>query len=1032
LPDFGYLREDLPIGDRNDPGRKIKEKMRRTILLFVTLFTAMEIYAQSGSVTATVIDASTREGVPGAVVEFAPADPAAQKRYFTTGYKGRVEATVPYGTYKVSVSFLGYETLEKELKLSAAKKSLGTLELASSSTEIEAVVKEVKSMRTSQKGDTVSYNAGAFKVTADADVEGLLKKMPGITITDGEVEAQGETVKKVFVDGKEFFGEDVTSAIKSLPAQAVDKVEVYDKLSDAAEFSGMDDGEGYKAINIVTKPNMRQGHFGKLYAGYGYQPETEGTTSNHKYNVGGNVNLFHGSSRVSVIGLFNNVNQQNFSFEDILGVSGGSGGRGGVGALMVRPQSGVASVNSFGVNYSDSWGKTGRQDKVTLQASYFFNRTTTKNYSTIDKWYETPSPIDTLHTDGYSNNTNGNHRLNARLEWRISENQSLMSRTGLSFQSYDPYSTTYGHQWGESGLRVVDNFSDGGRTGVNLNQYLSYRTKLGKDGRTLTLDGSVRYRNNRGDTDSYSNQARGIDPDLIVVPTDTLLLRYQRAHSPSFSYNLRGDVTYTEPVSQYAQLSLQYRVAYNYQESDKKVYVTPDDRFETAGVEPDPSLSQSSNTGYLTHRIGPGFRIVKGKNRFVANVSYQRAQLTGEVLSATKVMGAGDDAKTSHGFNNLTYFLMGQLNINKENSIRLFINSSTDNPGIGELQNVYDISNAQSISKGNPHLRPSYSNNVRFHYVNSNVEKGRTFMWMFSMQNTSNYITSSMAYDVEVEVPTGEVDGGGDPVTETYNPHTYSTYTNMDGYWNLRTHLSYGLPVSFLKSNLNVMAGVNYTLTPTLVARKATDGSVYLDNGEIVGGERNDASRLSYDFRAVLGSNISENVDFTLSWHGAYNIAKNSLVVNDSDNKNRYFNHVATAAMKFVFLKSFTFTGNVSYQQNIGFTNDYDNSYVLCNVYLGKKVFRNRRGEVMFGVNDLFDQNTAFSRTTGSGYTQNSINSVIGRYYTVQFVYNLRNFGKRGSKDIKDYDGMGALGGNRRGVGRPPMGPPPGGRGPMF
>ena len=988
----------------------------------------MEIYAQSGSVAATVIDASTREGVPGAVVEFAPADPAAQKRYFTTGYKGRVEATVPYGIYKVSVSFLGYETLEKELKLSAAKKSLGTLELAPSSTEIEAVVKEVKSMRTSQKGDTVSYNAGAFKVTADADVEGLLKKMPGITITDGEVEAQGETVKKVFVDGKEFFGEDVTSAIKSLPAQAVDKVEVYDKLSDAAEFSGMDDGEGYKAINIVTKPNMRQGQFGKLYAGYGYQPETEGTTSNHKYNVGGNVNLFHGSSRVSVIGLFNNVNQQNFSFEDILGVSGGSGVRGGVGALMVRPQSGVASVNSFGVNYSDSWGKTGRQDKVTLQASYFFNRTTTKNYSTIDKWYETPSPIDTLHTDGYSNNTNGNHRLNARLEWRISENQSLMSRTGLSFQSYDPYSTTYGHQWGESGLRVVDNFSDGGRTGVNLNQYLSYRTKLGKDGRTLTLDGSVRYRNNRGDTDSYSNQARGIDPDLIVVPTDTLLLRYQRAHSPSFSYNLRGDVTYTEPVSQYAQLSLQYRVAYNYQESDKKVYVTPDDRFE----KPDPSLSQSSNTGYLTHRIGPGFRIVKGKNRFVANVSYQRAQLTGEVLSATKVMGAGDDAKTSHGFNNLTYFLMGQLNINKENSIRLFINSSTDNPGIGELQNVYDISNAQSISKGNPHLRPSYSNNVRFHYVNSNVEKGRTFMWMFSMQNTSNYITSSMAYDVEVEVPTGEVDGGGDPVTETYNPHTYSTYTNMDGYWNLRTHLSYGLPVSFLKSNLNVMAGVNYTLTPTLVARKATDGSVYLNNGEIVGGERNDASRLSYDFRAVLGSNISENVDFTLSWHGAYNIAKNSLVVNDSDNKNRYFNHVATAAMKFVFLKSFTFTGNVSYQQNIGFTNDYDNSYVLCNVYLGKKVFRNRRGEVMFGVNDLFDQNTAFSRTTGSGYTQNSINSVIGRYYTVQFVYNLRNFGKRGSKDIKDYDGMGALGGNRRGVGRPPMGPPPGGRGPMF
>ena len=968
----------------------------------------MEIYAQSGSVAATVIDASTREGVPGAVVEFAPADPAAQKRYFTTGYKGRVEATVPYGIYKVSVSFLGYETLEKELKLSAAKKSLGTLELAPSSTEIEAVVKEVKSMRTSQKGDTVSYNAGAFKVTADADVEGLLKKMPGITITDGEVEAQGETVKKVFVDGKEFFGEDVTSAIKSLPAQAVDKVEVYDKLSDAAEFSGMDDGEGYKAINIVTKPNMRQGQFGKLYAGYGYQPETEGTTSNHKYNVGGNVNLFHGSSRVSVIGLFNNVNQQNFSFEDILGVSGGSGVRGGVGALMVRPQSGVASVNSFGVNYSDSWGKTGRQDKVTLQASYFFNRTTTKNYSTIDKWYETPSPIDTLHTDGYSNNTNGNHRLNARLEWRISENQSLMSRTGLSFQSYDPYSTTYGHQWGESGLRVVDNFSDGGRTGVNLNQYLSYRTKLGKDGRTLTLDGSVRYRNNRGDTDSYSNQARGIDPDLIVVPTDTLLLRYQRAHSPSFSYNLRGDVTYTEPVSQYAQLSLQYRVAYNYQESDKKVYVTPDDRFETAGVEPDPSLSQSSNTGYLTHRIGPGFRIVKGKNRFVANVSYQRAQLTGEVLSATKVMGAGDDAKTSHGFNNLTYFLMGQLNINKENSIRLFINSSTDNPGIGELQNVYDISNAQSISKGNPHLRPSYSNNVRFHYVNSNVEKGRTFMWMFSMQNTSDYNANHL-----VSNP-GTITLGG----EQYTPNYYSTPVNLDGYWNLRTHLSYGFPIGFLKSNFNVMAGVNFTKTPSML------GGVVDSDGFITGGERNDTKNIGYDFRTVLGSNISENVDFTLSWAGTYNEATNSL--GESGSKNRYFNHTAQGNMKFVFPLGFTFTGSVAYTQYIGFTNDYDDSYLLCNAWIGKKVFKNKRGEIMVGVNDIFNQNKAFARSTGSGWTQNSTNSVIGRYYMVQFTYNLRRFGKKGSKNIKDYDGVAQPSGSRRMGPGGPGGPPPG------
>ena len=145
--------------------------------------------------------------------------------------------SLAYGEYKLSVSFIGYNNLDTTFRVSAPKLNLGVLKLKPG-VQIETVVKEAKALRTSQKGDTVSYNAGAFKVVADADVEGLLKKMPGITVTDGTVEAQGETVKKIFVDGKEFFGEDVTTAIKSLPAEAVDRVEVYNKLSDAAELSG--------------------------------------------------------------------------------------------------------------------------------------------------------------------------------------------------------------------------------------------------------------------------------------------------------------------------------------------------------------------------------------------------------------------------------------------------------------------------------------------------------------------------------------------------------------------------------------------------------------------------------------------------------------------------------------------------------------------------------------------------------------------------------------------------------------------------
>ena len=443
-------------------------------LLLSTLFTlfAVAAFAQKGTVTGTVVDAETGETVAGAVLEFSPAGAPDKKQYSTSGFKGAVSIpSLAYGEYKLVVSFLGYNSAETTFKVSAAKQDIGKIELRPG-VQIQTVVKEAKALRTSQKGDTVSYNAGAFKVTDDADVEGLLKKMPGITVSDGTVEAQGESVKKIFVDGKEFFGEDVTTAIKSLPAQAVDRIEVYNKLSDAAEFSGMDDGEGYKALNIVTHANMRQGQFGKLYAGYGYDADTK-TEAKNKYVIGGNANIFSGDSRVSVIGLFNNINQQNFSFEDILGVSGSGGGRrGGVGQYMVRPQSGVASVNAIGVNYSDTWGK---RDQVSFQGSYFFNNTDTKNQSTVDKWYESPMPVDTLATRGYSNTEAYNHRFNARLEWKISDNQNLMVRPSFSYQSNDPLSTTQGWQFGQSGYSRTENFNDGlrhGRMSARLGHYI--------------------------------------------------------------------------------------------------------------------------------------------------------------------------------------------------------------------------------------------------------------------------------------------------------------------------------------------------------------------------------------------------------------------------------------------------------------------------------------------------------------------------------------------------------------------------------
>ncbi|MBQ5829425.1 MAG: carboxypeptidase regulatory-like domain-containing protein, partial [Alistipes sp.] len=651
--------------------------MKKILSVLVMMLMALPAMAQSSKITAKVIDSETKDGVIGAIVEVVSKSNANYRKHATTGVNGDVAITsLVADDYTMTVQFVGYTTYTKDITVKGTT-ALGTIELVEG-VAIETVVKEVQALRTSQNGDTVAYNAAAFKVASDADVEGLLKKMPGITISNGSVEAQGEQVKKIFVDGKEFFGEDVSTALNSLPAQAVDRIEVFNKLSDNAEFSGMDDGEGYKAINIVTHANMHQGVFGKVYGGYGYQPDIDGgaptdlnfnnqstydpqvgdVTSHHKYNIGGNVNIFQGNHRVSVIGLLNNVNQQNFSFEDILGVNGGGGGgmgRGrGVGQYMVRPQSGVANVGSIGTQYSGTFGK---DDKIKLNGSYFFNKTHTRNKSVIEKWYEAPSPEDNLIQEGESETKNYNHRFNLRFDWTINKNMSLMSRTNFSIQGNDPFSQSYGEQWGETaegkGLpyEILYNGSKSSSRALRFSEFLQYRVKLGKDGRTITVDGRYSIRNTlRSNSNSFSTLGTLFaDGDIIATPN----LRYVSSFAPQGETDISANFTYTEPVAKNAQVSMQYRFDFEDQDIEKTAYITGSD-YNIAGLVPDASLSSMTDSRSIEHRVGPGFRYSKDRNTFIANVYYQHSILDGLVK--------GENIKRD--FDHVTYFMMGNVAFN--------------------------------------------------------------------------------------------------------------------------------------------------------------------------------------------------------------------------------------------------------------------------------------------------------------------------------------------------------------------------------
>lgn len=1024
--------------------------MKRFVTL-LTLLCAVAMAFGRSRISLRLLDAETKQGLQGAIIEVAPTADTTDKSYYTTGREGYMEIVVRRGVYRLVASFIGYEDKVIECRAEDERVALGAILMRESATKIDAVTKQVQQFQTTQHADTLIYNAAAFKTTKDAEAERLLSKMPGVVVEDGQVEVQGEQVKKVFVDGDEFFGDDVTMAIKSIPAEIIDKVEVFDKLSDEAEFSGIDDGDSYKAINFVTKKKMRNGIFGKVYGGIGWQPQTDKASFNPKYLVGGNVNSFRNKQKITLIALFNNINQQNFSFEDLLGVnaSSGRGGGGGGNQFMVRPQEGVALVNAVGLNYNDSWGA---RKQVKFQGSYFFNNTDTRNISETQSWHEYPAPYGTNYSLTESRKVNNNHRLNARLDWKISRSMQLTSRTNISYQGHHPRSVSEGYSTADTDLDTVGiddisfrslaytaRSSENRMRGINASEFLQYRLRLGAPGRTMTITARANYRDNRATRNLMVNNAKAIpynDPRYEALYNDffgegkawqnmrdTLLMFdpvYEYIDVPTYTYNIRGGVNYNEPIARNWTLTLQYNFTYRNQTKQQEAWYTGNDYVPDTS-RPIGALSINSLTNTMTHRVGPGIRYSKKRNTFVFRVNYEGLSRYGSFEN-----GNNTSSLVNKVYHSPQYFVMFRYAFNKQNTLRIQLRSDSDAPSVTQLHNIFDVSSPQRISIGNHLLTPEYSHSASIRYTLSLADKGQTFMAMIRGEYYQNAISGSTLYNSKGWALPDEMNGLPIPKDEDgkpYRPTQITSYENIGGLWSVRANVSYGLPLPFMKCNLNMTANVSYSVTPSAIYEAGRTQAELLENIANHNYSINKANNIGYTFRLALSSNISEKIDFMFAWRGTYNQAWNSLaqLTSGTESINNYFRHTASASLKWIFGPGFTLTANAEFHQYVGFTNSYNEHYLLCNIYLGKQVFKNRRGEVLIGVSDILNQNTAFRRSTGSGYTRNTINSTIGRYVMVQFVYNLRYFGKNASHDMADYQTTGNRGANgrRRGGGGP-------------
>ncbi len=931
--------------------------MKKLLLLLSFLIVNQFVNAQTFSLNGTIADSTDRLPLPGANVVLYPQHDTLARKVAVSDLDGHFKFSgLEAGEYRLRITYIGYAPREiRSLSLSADR-NLGTFYIAPASNVLQDVQVDALKVRVEQLGDTTQYNADAFKTNPDASTEDLLTKMPGVTTDGGTVKVNGEEVKRVLVDGKPFFGDDPNMALKNLPAEVVDKIQVFDQLSDQAQFTGFNDGEGVKTINIVTKPGKNEGTFGKLYAGYG-----EGDT----YLAGGNLNFFKGDRKISILGLSNNINQQNFSNEDLLGVAqsssaqgrGGSGGRGGGrggsgggGAenFLTGAQAGVATTNSIGFNYSDNWGK-----KTKVTGSYFFNATNRRQQSNLSRDFIVPADSLYFYTENNtSRSANTNHRANLRLEYTIDSLNSIILTPRFSVQDNNSRAQLNGQSL-ISDNRIdsrTDNYNRANTFGYNFNNNLLYRHRFAKPGRTISVNIGTDLNRRNGESELLSTNA-------YYFSDDTLSRLDQFANQISDGYTVSSDISYTEPIGKKGQLQFVYSPSYTNGFTNKETYnfdpLTNDYQLL------DTALTNKFRNLYFSNRAGASYRYSDKKYTFMLRVDYQHAELSG----TQEYPYAFDVQKT---FRNVLPRAMFNYRFSTTDNLRIFYRTSTQAPTVSQLQNVVNNSNTLFLRTGNPDLDQSYAHNTMLRYSKTNPEKGSSFFVFLAGSYTQNYIANStFIATADTLLPEGYLLNRGTQITRP---------VNLEGNWSLRSFLTYGFPVKPLKSNLNINTGFTFNRIPALI-----------------NDDRNLANNYTFSQGLTLGSNISENLDFTVSYSGNYTIVQNSLQVQSNNN---FFSQNTSLRFNWLPWKGLLFNTSLTHTLYAGLAGGFNQDFLLWNASVGYKFLKDRSLEVKVTAFDILNENNSINRTVSETFIEDIQTNVLNRYLMLVVTYNLRQFKK--------------------------------------
>ena len=837
------------------------------------------------------------------------------------------------GKYLVRFSYLGYNDLIKHVTVGEDGRdvNMGVVQMDPNTIMLkETVVMGVKSPIV-VKEDTIEFNADTYKTQANAVVEDLLKRLPGVEVgTDGKITANGKEVKKILIDGKEFFSDDPTVASKNIPADMINKLQIVDRKSDLARLTGVDDGDDETVINLTVKKGMNNGWFGTVNAGYGTDKRYAGNVM---------INHFRDGNQFTILGGGNNVNN--------LGFGDGASGR----FQRFGGDRGVTTSQYAGINFN-----------VGSKEDEHFRVGGDIMYSHSDRDTRTSTARQNLLTDSvsyYDANTaardkSHNLRGDFRLKWEVDSNNTIEFRPNFSFnfnksERNDSSLTRAGDAARTAVNRSLSNFFNDGKS-YEWGARLIYNHKVASHpGRSQSLMLNYRYSNVREDADTYTDNTYYLleDQDQLIDQT---------ANNRRKTHNVTGRLSWTEPLGDVKNarfLEFSYRGNYRYTTSDKMVY--DNDRIggwpggTIADQEWNEPLSNSFRNTFFNQEFSAGFRQVRKAYNLNVGISVNSAMSKSKDLINSARDIAARWAWSVAPYARFRYKFTDTRNLN------FFYRMRANQPSITQLQPVADESNPLNVIIGNPELKPTFNHNINLRFGDFAQGAQRSIMAMMNVDFAQNSIVS--------DVTTDELTGG-----------RITSYTNVGGVWSAMAMNMLSFPfgaskVWYFTSHMFTRYGVTKSVTNGVENRSNTWMINYSPGLAFRNSVFDIELRPRYSFQNTTTSALKSNTRNIHTWGGNFD---------------------GTYSAPFGLVIS----TDLRYSTTSGYSAGYNSDQWIWNGSLAYQFLRDKQAALTISVYDILGQRKNIFRNVTGDYIEDVFYNSLGRYGMVTFTYRFNTFKK--------------------------------------